>query len=119
MGVRVQILLAEVPRTLEIGLHEERCRDRQAAAECLADAEDVCNVGAGPHLSDAAEAGEDRVHDEQCANFVAAPAQRRQEVVRRHTRTRPSLHGLDDDDSGVFGKRARILTVCTSMHRSW
>src|SRR5512133_830104 len=103
MCVRIQILLAKVPYLLEISLDEDRCRDRQPAPECLADAEDVSIIGAGPHFSDSAEAGEDCIHDEQCANFVASSAQRREEVVRWDARTRTSLHGLDDDDSRVFG----------------
>src|SRR5438128_1755019 len=53
--VRVDVLDAEVPDLLELRPDEERRRERQAAAEPLADAEDVRMAGARPHLPQAAE----------------------------------------------------------------
>ena len=116
--VRVQIFRAEVPHLLELRTHEECGRERQPTAQRLANTDDVRNVGARPHLADATQAGEDRVHDEQGTCVVAPFAQPRQELVRRDARTRTPLNGLDYDDSCIFGQRARVFAIRASMHRS-
>src|SRR5438105_5002523 len=47
----VDVLTAEVPRLREVTSDEERSRQRKAATERLADAQDVGDFRAGPHLA--------------------------------------------------------------------
>ena len=117
MRVGVEILLAEVPHLLEVPTHEQGRRERQPAAQGLADAEHVRDFRAGPQLSEPSEPDEDRIHDEQRAGLVAALAQRGEEVVGRHARAGSALHGLDDHDARIVGQRPGILAVCASMDR--
>ena len=109
--VRVDVRVAELPERLEAVAHEERSRERQPAAERLADADDVGDVGAGPELADAAEARVDRVDDEERAGLVAAAAQRLEEAVGRDARARAPLHRLDDHARRVARQTARVLAV--------
>ena len=115
--VRVDVLGAELPHLLETVAIEERRRERQAAAERLADAEHVRDFLAGPHLADPAEPREDRVDDEQRPRLVAAAAKRLEEAVRRDARPGSALHRLDDHAAGVLGQRSGILAVRAPVHR--
>ena len=117
MRVRVHVLRPELPRLLEPVAVEQRRRERQPAAERLADAEHVRDLLAGPHLADAAETGVDRVDDEQRSGLVAAAAQRLEEAVGRDARAGSPLHRLDDHAGGVLGQRPGILAVRAAMHR--
>ena len=74
--MRQDVLRTEIPDAFEVWTDEERRRERQAAAERLADADDVRHLLAGPQLADPAEPGVDRVDDEQRAGVVTPPSQR-------------------------------------------
>src|SRR5689334_21051715 len=114
--VRVDVFRAEVPEPREAVAQEERRAQRQAAAERLADAEDVGDLGARPERADASEPGVDRVDDKERARRVAPRAQRRQESVRRHPRAGAALHGLHDHAGGPRGELARILAERETVH---
>ncbi len=64
MRVGVDVLGPQLPDLLEIVAVEERRRERQTAPERLADADDVRDLLARPHLAHPAEPREDRVDDE-------------------------------------------------------
>ena len=115
--VRVDVLRPELPGLLEPVAVEERRRERQAAAERLADAEHVRDLLARPHLADAAEPRIDRVDDEQRSRLVAAAAKQLEEAVRRNARPGSSLNRLDDHAAGVLGQRPGILAVRAPVHR--
>jgi hypothetical protein len=116
--VRVDVLDAELPHVCELAPDEQRRRQRQAAAERLADAEHVCDLGAWPQFADPAETREDRVDDEQRTGGVAAVAQYREEVVGRHPRAAAALNRLDDHDARIRRKPSGIPTVRAPMHRA-
>src|SRR6266516_7087911 len=116
--MRVDVLEAELPHTFELTPHEQRRRQRQAPTERLADAHDICDVRARPHLTDAPECGEDRVDHEQRTHLVTPLPQDREEVVRRDARTAAALHRLDDHDAGVRRQLARIIAVRAAMYRA-
>src|SRR5581483_567827 len=118
VGVCVDVCRPELPQLLEPLAVEERRREREAAAERLADADDVRELRSRPRLADPPEAGVDRVDDEERTGLVAALAQTRQECVGGHPRAGPSLHRLDDDAGGVARQRPGILAVGVAMHRA-
>jgi hypothetical protein len=115
--VGVDVFRAELPHLRETLLHEQRRRQRQPAAERLADADDVRDLLARPQLAGPPEAGVDRVDDEQGARLVAPPAQRRQKRRRWHPRTRATLDRLDDHTSRLRRQRPRIGTEGTPLNR--
>ena len=82
--VRVHVLGAESPGRLEALAVEQRRRQRQAAAERLADAEHVRDLLARPQLAHPAEPRVDRIDHEHRPRLVAAAAKRFEEAVRRH-----------------------------------
>ena len=115
--VRVYVLRPELPDLLEAVAIEQHRRERQTAAERLADAEHVRDLFTRPHLADTAEPAEDRVDDEQRPGFVATATHRLEEVVGRHARAGPPLHRLDDHAACVVRQRPGILAVRAPVNR--
>ena len=116
--MRQHVFRPQLPRTCEVAPDEERCGQRQPAAERLADADDVRDVLPGPQLPDAPESRIDRVDDQQRVRLVAACAQPRQPALRRNARTGATLHRLGDHAAGVVGQPARIIPVAAAVHRT-